>query len=81
MSLNTPRDVEKTYSDADFVLKLRRLADAIESGTRFEIQIAGQRVYVPVRATFAVEHEVSDTEEEIEFQVRWQRQPSNENHP
>ena len=81
MSLKTPRDVEKTYSDADFVLKLRRLAGAIESGTRFEIQIARERVYVPVRATFSVEHEVSDTEEEIEFQVRWQRQPSNEDQP
>lgn len=73
MSLQRERDIEKTYSNAEFVAKLRRLADAIECNDRFEIQIAGERVYVPVRAVFSIEHEVSDTEEEIEFQVRWQR--------
>jgi hypothetical protein len=46
------RDVEKDYPLDQFVEKLRRLADAIEKGERFEIQIAGERVYVPVRATF-----------------------------
>jgi amphi-Trp domain-containing protein len=68
------RDVEKTYANADFVAKLRRLADAIERGERFEIQIAGERVYVPVRATFSVEHEKSATEEEVEFQIKWSRE-------
>lgn len=66
------RDIEKVYSNAEFVAKLRRLADAIEQGERFEIQIAGQRIYVPVRAVFTVEHERSDGEEEIEFQIKWQ---------
>lgn len=65
------RDVERVYSDADFVAKLRRLADAIESEAKFEIQIAGKRVYVPARATFSVEHEKSKDEEEIEFQIKW----------
>lgn len=67
------RDIEKGYSKADFVAKLRRLADAIENGDRFDIQVAGERVYVPVRAEFTVEHERSDDEEEIEFQIKWQR--------
>lgn len=66
------RDVEKVYSTADFVAKLRRLADALESGEKFEIQVAGERIYVPVRAQFSVEHERSETEEEIEFQVKWE---------
>ena len=66
------RDIEKVYSNAEFVAKLRRLADAIEQGERFEIQIAGQRIYVPVRATFTVEHERSGGDEEIEFQIKWQ---------
>ncbi len=66
------RDVEKGYPKADFVAKLRRLADAIENGERFEIQIAGERIYVPVRATFNIEHERSDGEEEIEFQIKWE---------
>lgn len=71
MSSNNNRDVEKSYSKAEFVAKLRRLADAIESGERFEIQISGERIYVPVRAEFTVEHERSITEEEIEFQIKW----------
>lgn len=65
------RDIEKVYSNAEFVAKLRRLADAIEQGERFEIQIAGQRIYVPARATFTVEHERSGGDEEIEFQIKW----------
>lgn len=71
MPSGTNRDVEKGYSKEEFVAKLRRLADAIESGERFDIQIAGERIYVPVRAEFTVEHERSDSEEEIEFQVKW----------
>lgn len=74
MSTNPGRDVEKGYPKADFVEKLRRLADAIENGDRFEIQIAGERIYVPVRAQFTIEHERSDEEEEIEFQIKWSRE-------
>jgi len=68
------RDVEKDYPKDEFVAKLRRLADAIENGDRFEIQIAGERIYVPVRATFNLEHERSGDEEEIEFQIKWARE-------
>lgn len=68
------RDAEKEYPKADFVAKLRRLADAIESGSRFEIQIAGERIHVPARATFSIEHERSGGEEEIEFQIKWERE-------
>lgn len=73
MSLSDTRDIEKSYPRADFVAKLRRLADAIENDERFEIRIAGERVYVPVRAVYNIEHERSDDEEEIEFQIRWSR--------
>ena len=65
------RDVEKGYSNSEFVDKLRRLADAIENEDKFEIQIAGERIYVPVRAVFNIEHEREDGFEEIEFQVKW----------
>jgi amphi-Trp domain-containing protein len=65
------RDIERDYPLDQFVEKLRRLADAIEAGERFEIQVAGERVYVPVRAAFSIEHERSDDEEEIEFQIKW----------
>lgn len=65
------RDIEKSYSKSEFVAKLRRLADAIENDDRFEIQIAGERIYVPVRAVYNIEHERGDEEEEIEFQLKW----------
>ncbi len=65
------RDVEKGYSNSEFVDKLRRLADAIENEDKFEIQIAGELIYVPVRAVFNIEHEREDGFEEIEFQVKW----------
>ncbi|MCW5676180.1 MAG: amphi-Trp domain-containing protein [Xanthobacteraceae bacterium] len=68
------RDIEKNYPLDQFVEKLRRLADAIESGERFEIQIAGERVYVPARAAFTIEHERGEDEEEIEFQIKWKPQ-------
>lgn len=74
MSVKPERDIEKGYPKADFVAKLRRLADAIENGDRFEIQIAGERIHVPVRAQFTIEHERSDEEEEIEFQIKWLRE-------
>ncbi len=68
------RDIEKVYEVSDYVAKLRRFADALESGKKFEIQIAGERIYVPARAEFSIEHEREDGSEEIEFQVRWSKQ-------
>jgi amphi-Trp domain-containing protein len=65
------RDIEKSYPLADFISKLRRLADALEAGDRFDIQIAGERIFVPARATCNIEHERSGEEEEIEFQIKW----------
>jgi len=71
MSKKPERDIEKVYSTAEFTAKLRRLADALEKGEKFEIQIAGERIYVPLRAVFNIEHERQDKEEEIEFQIKW----------
>ncbi len=65
------RDIEKTYPIKDFVAKLRRLADCLENGEQFEIQIAGERIYVPVRANYSIEHEREEGMEEIEFQIKW----------
>ncbi|MEL6106456.1 MAG: amphi-Trp domain-containing protein [Planctomycetota bacterium] len=69
------RDLEKTYPLNEFIDKLRRLADCLEQGEKFEIQIAGERIYVPVRATFNIEHEREDGSEEIEFQIKWDAEP------
>ena len=69
---NGERDVEKGYSTPEVVAKLRRLADALESGSPFRIQVAGERIHVPVRAEFSIEHERGSDEEEIEFQLKWE---------
>ena len=71
MARKPERDIEKKYPLPDFIEKLRRLADALEMGERFEIQIAGERISVPVRATFNIEHEKGEDGEEIEFQIKW----------
>ena len=65
------RDVTASYPVGDFVAKLRRLADALEAGAPFRIQIAGERFTVPGHAVCAVEHERSGDEEEVELQLRW----------
>lgn len=65
------RDVERMYSTAEVVAKLRRLADALEEGKPFRIQVASERIRVPARAQFSIEHERGDDEEEIEFQLKW----------
>lgn len=71
MTSKPERDIEKDYPASEFVAKLRRLADSIENNEKFEIQIAGERIYVPVRAKFNIEHEREDGSEEIEFQIKW----------
>ncbi|MHC4427347.1 MAG: amphi-Trp domain-containing protein [Planctomycetota bacterium] len=65
------RDVEKDYPTKQFVAKLRRLADTLEAGGRFRIQVAGERVSIPADAVINIEHERSGDEEEIEFQLKW----------
>lgn len=66
------RDLEKAYPVSDFVAKLRRLADALEAGQPFAIQVAGERLHVPADAVFNIEHERDGGREELEFQLRWQ---------
>jgi amphi-Trp domain-containing protein len=69
--MSDERDVEKSYSTPEVVAKLRRLADALETEAPFRIQVAGERIRVPARAEFSIEHERGDDEEEIEFQLKW----------
>ncbi|HEV2802883.1 MAG TPA: amphi-Trp domain-containing protein [Pyrinomonadaceae bacterium] len=66
------REAEKSYSTREVVAKLRRLADALEQGKTFEIQIAGERIRVPPDATVEFEHERQGDEEEIEIEIKWE---------
>lgn len=71
MATKKNRDLEKTYSRAQFVAKLRRLADSLETKRPFTIQVAGERLRIGTDAVFNIEHERSGGEEELEFQLKW----------
>ncbi len=71
MTSPSDRDLERTYSRAQFVAKLRRLADALEAEEPFTIQIASERLRIPADAVFNIEHERAEAEQELEFQLRW----------
>ena len=65
------RDIEKTYTTKQMIAKLRRLADCLEQGKRFQIQIQGEKILVPSDAVFNIEHERGKKAEEVEFQFKW----------
>ena len=71
MPSRSDRDLERTYTRSQFVAKLRRLADSLETGRAFTIQVAGERLRIPTDATFNIEHERTKGEDELEFQLRW----------
>lgn len=71
MARRRSRDLERTYSRSQFVAKLRRLADALESEKAFVIQVASERLRVPADTEFNIEHERAGGVDELEFQVRW----------
>ena len=73
MKIKPERDMEKEYPREQFIAKLRRLADALERNEQFDIQIAGERIYVPKDALINIEHEREGEDEEIEFQLKWKR--------
>lgn len=65
------RDVERNCGTADFVKTLRRVADALEAGESFRIQVVNKRFTVRPGAELSIEHEVEDGIEELELQLRW----------
>lgn len=71
MKKTKPRDIEKTYTKSEFIKKLRRLADSLEKGNKFSIQVAGEKINIPKDAVINIEHEKSKKEEELEFQIKW----------
>lgn len=69
-----PIDVEKSYSTTEVIDKLRRLADALEQDKTFEIQIAGERIYVPPYAASEFEYQRDkEGNEEIEIELKWNK--------
>ena len=66
------RDIERDYPKRQLIAKLRRLADCLEDDKRFRLQVGGERVSVPPDARISIEHERGSSEEEIEFQLKWE---------
>lgn len=73
MKRKTKRDVEKAWPLDRFIASLRRLADALEAGRPFTIQVGGERIPVPLSAVVSIEHERTGASEELEFQLKWNR--------
>ncbi len=67
------KEVEKSYATKETVAKLRRLADALESEKTFEIQVAGERIYVPPYASVEFEYAREGDDEELEIELKWRR--------
>jgi amphi-Trp domain-containing protein len=65
------RDVERDVNPAEFAKVLRRVADALETGESFRIQVVNKRFTVPKTATISIEHEVEDGDAELELQFKW----------
>ena len=65
------RDVERDCSTGQFVDTLRRLADALEAGESFRIQVVNKRFTVPADAALSIEHEAEEGDEELELQLKW----------
>lgn len=72
IEIEIEKDVEKEYGAKDVASKLRRLADALENGTSFEIQIDGERVYIPANATIEFEYQREGNESEMEIEIKWE---------
>ena len=67
------RDIERKVSREEFIAKLRRLADALETEEPFVIQVGGERIRIPREAILSVEHERGKDQEELELQLKWTR--------
>lgn len=66
------RDVEKDVPVSQFVDTLRRLADALEAGESFRIQVQNRRFTVPADADIVIEHEVDGGNEELALELQWE---------
>lgn len=64
-------EVEKGYSNKQTAEKLRRLAESLEQGKAFEIQVDNQRIYVPADAEIDFEYEREDNDHELEVEIKW----------
>lgn len=65
------RDIETVLDLTAFVAELRRLADTLEAGQTFAIEMGGEMVEIPADAGFSIELETEGDRGELEFQLKW----------
>lgn len=67
-------DVERAYTPSQTAEKLRRIADAIDAGESFRIQVGGNRLRVPTDGEFEIEMQTDgEGKGEIEIEIKWNR--------
>jgi len=71
MTAMADREIEKDVPTSQFIDTLRRLADALEAGESFRVQVQNKRFTVPPDANLVIEHEVEDGEEEFALELQW----------
>ncbi len=66
--------VERSYTPAQTADKLRRIADAIEAGKSFRLQVGGNRLSIPSDCTVEIEMQTDGNGAgEIEIEIKWNR--------
>jgi len=65
------RDIEKNVPVSHYVETLRRLADSLEAGESFRVQMQNRRFTVPASAEMIIEHEVDDGDHEFALELQW----------
>jgi amphi-Trp domain-containing protein len=70
------REIELDVTTEEFVRRLRELAHAIEAGDAYTVSLQDVILRIPSDAQCRIEFEESDSEVELEFEVRWRRAES-----
>ena len=68
-------DGERTLSNISTARKLRDIADALEAGKSFRVQINGRRVIVPWDFQLEVDLDTPHGGNEIAVELWWNRKP------
>lgn len=76
--MSADRDLDTNYDISAFANELRRLADALEAGEDYTIDIEGEEVLVPEDVSLSISYGCDDDGGELEFQLSWSVAEDNE---
>lgn len=63
--------MEKSYSQKEYIAKIKRLIESLENGNAFAIQVKGKKIRIPASSKISIEYEKDGKEKELEFQIKW----------